>query len=406
MRVPQRRVRFVLGVTTALLASSCASPDGLKVGGPCNFKGVCGIGLVCIDQVCQPSEVAGGDTAGEEPSGEVSGERLSGMETSGEVAGESVSGESVSGESIAGESVAGESVSGESVSGETAGESVSGETAGESISGETAGESISGELAGEDISGEFAGEIAGMNTAGEVSSICGDGEVARDETCDPEDLGNTAYWCNTTCDATPPPCHVHNACPTEWVMVSGGQIQVNMRPVNVTSFWMMRREVQESEYAACVRHGECEALNSVFCPNAGAQLPLTCVSPQALESFAGWAGAEVPSKLQWTYAATNGGVFTYPWGNAPVGCAYANTPECFGSMLRLATSCSYPQGVSVDGACDLIGNAQELVKDETGAHVTVGGSFRTSYTPGDAFLYNQQLNDDLGGRLVFSPLSP
>ena len=117
---------FTVGV------EGCVAPDGIKAGGPCNFKGVCGVGLTCVDNVCEPvenNEIEAGEgfveielPAGEEAAGEeAAGELVAGEVTAGEVAaGEVAAGEVAAGEVAAGELAAGEVAAGEVAAGEVA----------------------------------------------------------------------------------------------------------------------------------------------------------------------------------------------------------------------------------------------------------------------------------------------
>ena len=115
-----------------------------------------------------------------------------------------------------------------------------------------------------------AGEIsptAGEIAAGQVpEETRGNGviDVALGETCDLAEA-NPKYWCNSTCDATPPPCHEVGQCPMDWIRVSGGSIEG--RPEVIGSFWIMKKELLNSEYAVCNRANPlCTPLSNCILP--------------------------------------------------------------------------------------------------------------------------------------------
>jgi formylglycine-generating enzyme required for sulfatase activity len=82
--------------------------------------------------------------------------------------------------------------------------------------------------------------------------------------------------------------------------------------------------------------------------------------------FAQWIGGDLPSEAQWEYSARDAGqVKTYPWGNAPADCSYAdftfNSTQCNG--LYTSPVCSFPADTNTLGLCDMSGNVLEWTLD-------------------------------------------
>ena len=384
---------------------SCVAPGGIKTGEPCNFRGVCGLGLICVNEVCQPNEeveagevvnagetitgdVIGGEvTAGEVIAGEtimgrlMAGEFAAGEMTAGEVtAGEMAVGEAKAGEVTADEMIAGEPTAGEVMAGEvTAGEMIAGEAiAGEVTAGEpTAGEVTAGEMmAGEMIAGEM---IAGEVTAGEIiRNECGDGLVNGDETCDFEDEV-TGYWCNRDCNAIAPACATPEyVCPTAWVKYTGMAITSNGMQRVIDPFWIQKNEITFADYQHCVTSGICSPISTYGSCNNVYEIiedskPVVCLEETQLSNYSAWVGASLPMKSQWLFASKNENTTNYPWGNNVNTCNYANL-GCMG-FGTISPVCTHTDGNNHRAVCDLIGNAAEIVIDDMSSdYVLIGGS--------------------------------
>ena len=200
-------------------------------------------------------------------------------------------------------------------------------------------------------------------------------ENARSETCD--GLDND---CDLAIDEQP--CtHCGNACPLiSWFNLPAGEYQmggtqINEQPthrVRLAAF-MISQEISTLNYEVCTQVGYCEpALTGGTC-NAGNPLkanhPINCITWAQAQTFAKWVGARLPTESQWEYAARSGNQqWLTPWGGNRIDCQFAHIEDLqFGSGCGLFGTnaiCSYPQGKSTQGLCDLLGNVQEWVLDD------------------------------------------
>jgi serine/threonine protein kinase/formylglycine-generating enzyme required for sulfatase activity len=140
-------------------------------------------------------------------------------------------------------------------------------------------------------------------------------------------------------------------------------IQYPAHPVTVSSFWMDKTEVTNSEYAAFVKeknHAAPPYWTNGAPPPEQLNWPVTEVSLDDAKQFAEWRSKRdnkkyrLPKEEEWEYAARNGAQETlYPWGNEWLedrANLNAQTPTVVGS---------YPKGASRGGVLDLIGNVWE-----------------------------------------------
>jgi len=83
------------------------------------------------------------------------------------------------------------------------------------------------------------------------------------------------------------------------------------------TFYVMRAEVTESEYAACVAAGGCERSGDTDRRNVPVRplRPVVNVDAFDAQRFCAWVGGRLPGEREWEYAARGGeSTFRYPWG--------------------------------------------------------------------------------------------
>ena len=147
----------------------------------------------------------------------------------------------------------------------------------------------------------------------------------------------------------------------------------------VDGFWFAERDVTAEGYQRCVDAGVCGAANVGGSCNARAptrqQHPANCLSWYQAELFCRWAGARLPSAIEWEYAAKGGEGRIFPWGDADVDATRLNYcdkrcgelhpdwmwPDKLQDDGWNSTSPvgSFPAGASKQGLLDLVGNAAQ-----------------------------------------------
>ena len=174
------------------------------------------------------------------------------------------------------------------------------------------------------------------------------------------------------------------------------------RRLAVAAFEIDRTEVTIAQHDRCVQAGGCPAIEQ-FDPcsalvDDGDDKPIPCVSVDAARAYCRWVGMRLPNEAEWTRAARGDRATPYPWGSAPPS-APEPTRGNFGEkrgagmegyslvepdrdwpadgVARLARGCSFPEGNSPFGVCDLAGNIGEWVEPASGDRVPVykGGTW-------------------------------
>jgi sulfatase modifying factor 1 len=179
-------------------------------------------------------------------------------------------------------------------------------------------------------------------------------------------------------------------------------------------------EVTVVDYEACVTAGACIAPQSydpsirldryrALCnwrhPEGRDRHPINCVSYEQATAYCAFRGARLPTDVEWTLAASNGGQSLYPWGAFPPDATSVNGcgRECPAAIRRIvghadvvaqypgndgfvgtAPVGTFPRGDNRLGVHDLAGNVAELVvpqaAPESAGDLTAGGGFLTQNT--------------------------
>ena len=162
--------------------------------------------------------------------------------------------------------------------------------------------------------------------------------------------------------------------------------KVDIEWIDLGRFSISKTEVTVGQYRACVEAGSCTApmrkSASSDC-NWGRSHredhPVNCVDWDQASAFAAWAGGRLPTRAEWTYAATSRGrSWDYPWGDEIATCSRAVMADGGSGCAQHRTwpVCSKPQGNSEQGVCDLVGNVWEWTQAEAGyGRVSRGGGW-------------------------------
>ncbi len=135
--------------------------------------------------------------------------------------------------------------------------------------------------------------------------------------------------------------------------------------VYLDSYWIDEHEVTISQYSWCVQAKVCSTPLRVDSPTRDSYYyngqysyyPVMHVSWSQAFTYCEWVGAELPTEAQWEKAARGTSGAIYPWGNDNSISTYSNFGDDSSEV------CSYPQGNSPYGACDMVGNVAEWVND-------------------------------------------
>lgn len=202
--------------------------------------------------------------------------------------------------------------------------------------------------------------------------------------CTDSQCGNNC--CGGTC-GTCPGCQVCNSktcvesdLGIEWVHIpiglfdmgsaSGDIDEQPIHPTHVFPFAMSKSEVTVEQYHLCVEKSSCSRpSNEADCAywiEGQDQHPVDCVTWEQADEFCSCISARLPSEAEWEYAARSGGAnIAYPWGSTPATCQRAVMFEAGPGCGSGGTEpvCSKPDGHTVQGLCDMAGNAAEWVQD-------------------------------------------
>jgi len=131
--------------------------------------------------------------------------------------------------------------------------------------------------------------------------------------------------------------------------------------VRLDGFWIMRTEVTNAQYAACVKAKACPATigQRAYDP-AYQNHPIVTVSWNGASAYARWVGGQLPTEAQWEKTCRGTDQRTWPWGN--------NAPKDdllnYGNFTRdTIVVYSYPSGTSPFGVLNMAGNVMEWTAD-------------------------------------------
>jgi formylglycine-generating enzyme required for sulfatase activity len=152
-------------------------------------------------------------------------------------------------------------------------------------------------------------------------------------------------------------------------------------------FCIDKYEVTLDRYSSCVAAGACDPTGLQWpdepVPNSWSEVvvnhyppecdksrdkcphhPVNCKTYQQAATYCRWIGRRLCTEAEWERAARgplSRDRTPYPWGNAPIDERRANVPDIGPGHLVRVDAC--PDGVSVEGVFNLIGNVFEWVSD-------------------------------------------
>lgn len=138
--------------------------------------------------------------------------------------------------------------------------------------------------------------------------------------------------------------------------------------VTLDAFWFDQHEVTNGQYALCVATGACvEPLNftsltrnEYYGDKRFENYPVLYVEWDQASVYCRWVGGSLPTEAQWEKAARGTDGRVYPWGNQLPSEGLMDLTQVDADTTEV---CSFPDGNSPYGVCDMAGNVWEWVND-------------------------------------------
>lgn len=173
-----------------------------------------------------------------------------------------------------------------------------------------------------------------------------------------------------------------------------GDTTTDQRVFGFTAFKMTKTEVTWRQYQSCVASGACMPAhyrdgtcttvwdNGAWLPtrlaepDPGSELPVVCVDWIQARDYCAWVGGDLPTQMQWEYAARAGDTAAQPWATPDDVCRHANVRdskyiekrsgwdaafECNDGYTGPAPAGRFP--ANKFGLQDMIGNVRVWVRD-------------------------------------------
>jgi gamma-glutamyl hercynylcysteine S-oxide synthase len=143
----------------------------------------------------------------------------------------------------------------------------------------------------------------------------------------------------------------------------GDDIEKPIHKVNLIAFFIDKTEVTNAEYKKFIDatgHRTPPHWKNGLYESGKDNFPVVQVSWQDATEYARWAGKRLPTEVEWEAAARGPEGRKYPWGNEPKA-GTGNIGQGEGGSLTAVGQ--FPDGKSVAGALDMVGNAWEWTAD-------------------------------------------